>query len=409
MKRAPPSRLRAAASHRRRRRVARGGAPSPVTADAQRERAHGPRDRRPARRRPIPVYGVNSALGANTGKPSRRRSAAYQLRAVRARAVGVGPRHPRDVVRAAMFARAAGMAAGGSGVSPPCSDARRDAQCARASASCRRSARSAPPTLRALAPGAAAGRRRRGRARRRSAAGRRSARARGPRTGDAGGEGRARADQRQCRDGRPAALVLHDAPRARRPRTSPPLALRGLSRQPLDPRSARAGRASRAGPARIARRLVALLEGSALWPDGAAARAGSASFRCVTQVHGAALAASRSRATTSRSSSTARPTARWSSGWRAAVERQLPHAGARARVRRVGSRALPLRGALRCAAAPATSATSGWTRTGRSAHAATWAAWKPSSGARHSPATPPPPRAPGVPTCWLPCSRSTAP
>ena len=67
----------------------------------------------------MPFYGVNSALGANTGKtiPQAERNS-YQLRAVRARAVGIGPRHPRDVVRAAMFVRAAGMACGGSGVSP---------------------------------------------------------------------------------------------------------------------------------------------------------------------------------------------------------------------------------------------------------------------------------------------------
>ena len=66
-----------------------------------------------------PVYGVTSALGANTGKPiAEAERIAYQLRAVRARAVGVGPRHSRDVVRAMMFARAAGMAMGGSGVSP---------------------------------------------------------------------------------------------------------------------------------------------------------------------------------------------------------------------------------------------------------------------------------------------------
>ena len=70
------------------------------------------------------IYGVNSALGANTGKPiPRDQLAAYQHRAVRARAVGVGPVFPTDVVRAMMFARAAGMAAGGSGVSPEVLDA----------------------------------------------------------------------------------------------------------------------------------------------------------------------------------------------------------------------------------------------------------------------------------------------
>ena len=66
-----------------------------------------------------PVYGLTSALGANTGAPlapSERRL--YQVRAVRARAVGVGPALTAERVRAAMFARAAGLARGGSGVSP---------------------------------------------------------------------------------------------------------------------------------------------------------------------------------------------------------------------------------------------------------------------------------------------------
>ena len=70
------------------------------------------------------VYGVTSALGANTGKPipASARSA-YQLSAIRARAVGVGSAHATDVVRAMIFARACGMAVGGSGVSPSVLDA----------------------------------------------------------------------------------------------------------------------------------------------------------------------------------------------------------------------------------------------------------------------------------------------
>jgi histidine ammonia-lyase len=70
------------------------------------------------------IYGVNTALGANTGKPiPPAERAAYQARAVLARAVGVGPPFPVDVVRAMMFARAAGMSVGGSGVSPAVLDA----------------------------------------------------------------------------------------------------------------------------------------------------------------------------------------------------------------------------------------------------------------------------------------------
>ena len=67
-----------------------------------------------------PVYGLNSALGANTGAPlAPGEQGLYQVRAVRARAVSVGPPLGDDVVRAAMFVRAAGMARGGSGVSVP--------------------------------------------------------------------------------------------------------------------------------------------------------------------------------------------------------------------------------------------------------------------------------------------------
>lgn len=66
----------------------------------------------------FPVYGLNSALGANTGAPlSLDEQLQYQVRAVRARAVGVGPPLAEDRVRAAMAVRAAGMVQGGSGVS----------------------------------------------------------------------------------------------------------------------------------------------------------------------------------------------------------------------------------------------------------------------------------------------------
>ena len=65
-----------------------------------------------------PVYGLNSALGANTGASlAPDDQIRYQTHAVRARAVGIGPALPDDRVRAAMFARAAGMAQGGSGIS----------------------------------------------------------------------------------------------------------------------------------------------------------------------------------------------------------------------------------------------------------------------------------------------------
>jgi histidine ammonia-lyase len=71
-----------------------------------------------------PIYGVNSALGANTGQRLDDADlASYQSRAIRARAVAVGTPYDRASVRAMMVARVAGMAAGGSGVSQSVLDA----------------------------------------------------------------------------------------------------------------------------------------------------------------------------------------------------------------------------------------------------------------------------------------------
>lgn len=66
----------------------------------------------------LPIYGLTTGLGAAVDTPLPPEDIAlFQTRAVLARSVGVGPRLPREMVRAAMFARLAGMAAGGSGVS----------------------------------------------------------------------------------------------------------------------------------------------------------------------------------------------------------------------------------------------------------------------------------------------------
>ena len=71
-----------------------------------------------------PIYGLNSALGANTGAMLADDDfEGYQCRAVRARAVAVGPAYETASVRAMQFARIAGMARGGSGVSPEVLDA----------------------------------------------------------------------------------------------------------------------------------------------------------------------------------------------------------------------------------------------------------------------------------------------
>src|ERR1043166_4168088 len=67
----------------------------------------------------VAIYGLNTALGANTGATVAAGDLAeYQRRAVRARAVGVGPAYDTASVRAMMFARAAGLRVGGSGISP---------------------------------------------------------------------------------------------------------------------------------------------------------------------------------------------------------------------------------------------------------------------------------------------------
>jgi histidine ammonia-lyase len=242
-----------------------------------------------------PIYGLNSALGANTGKailePDR---AAYQLRAIRARAVGVGPRHPTDVVRAAMFARVAGMACGGSGVSPdvPKMLVRMLNACLHPVVPSRGSigvADLAPLSHIALVlvgegeaefagrtlPGAQA-----------LALAGLAPIALGAK------DGLALISANAVTVGH-AALVLHDCARALDAlNVGAALSFEAFraNLSPLDPRvqSARPARGQR----EVAQRLTALLDGSGLWSTGAARRVQDPlSFRCVTQVHGAALAA----------------------------------------------------------------------------------------------------------------------
>ncbi len=71
-----------------------------------------------------PVYGLTTGLGATADtRLSHAEMVAYQYRAIPARAVGVGPPLPTDAVRAMMFARLAGLAAGGSGGSEALAEA----------------------------------------------------------------------------------------------------------------------------------------------------------------------------------------------------------------------------------------------------------------------------------------------
>jgi histidine ammonia-lyase len=239
------------------------------------------------------IYGLTSALGANTGRalaPEERRL--YQVRAVRARAVGVGPAMPEDQVRATMFARIAGMAQGGSGVSIGVFRALVDAlnrsvfPCIPAWGSI--SVADMPPlahlALVLIGEGEA------------FIGGRRVP----------GAEALAHAGLTPAalgaKDGLSlfsanavtvgfASLVLHDlADTFGRLDDIVALSFEGFraNLSPLDPRAQAARPAP--GQATVAARIGASLVGSGLLADGAARRVQDPlSFRCVSQVHGAAL------------------------------------------------------------------------------------------------------------------------
>ena len=105
-------------------RVARGGEPVALSLSARRKVATARALVLRLAASGQPIYGLNSALGANTGAVLAHDDLeAYQRRAVRARAVAVGPAYETASVRAMQFARIAGMVRGGSGVSPDVLDA----------------------------------------------------------------------------------------------------------------------------------------------------------------------------------------------------------------------------------------------------------------------------------------------
>ena len=243
------------------------------------------------------IYGVNSALGANTGKPiSKDDLAAYQERAVRARAVGVGPRSPTEVVRAMLFARASGMAVGGSGVSV----AVLDAMLAMLNAGVHPivpslgsigAADLAPLShlfLPLLGQGYAEYRsEEQDGAKALAAAGLQPVRL-------AAKDGIALISSNAATVGH-AALVVRDCADALDAlNVAAALSLEGFraNLSPLDPRAQAAHPAP--GQLAISERLTSLLAGSSLWQPGAARRVQDPlSMRCLSQVHGAALAALR--------------------------------------------------------------------------------------------------------------------
>ena len=244
------------------------------------------------------VYGLTTALGANTGRaipPGE--LAAYQERAIRARAVGVGARLATDAVRAMMFARLAGMAVGGSGISPTVFDALLAMLNAavhpvvpgKGSIGVADLAPLSHMALPLLAEGTAEYR---GEI---LPAAEALSRAGLAPVAFAAKDGLALISSNAASVGC-AALVLHDAVAALDAlNVAAALAFEAFraNLSPLDPRVQAARPAP--GQREVAARLIALLEGSALWSHGAARRVQDpVSFRCVTQVHGAAFAAASS-------------------------------------------------------------------------------------------------------------------
>ena len=244
------------------------------------------------------IYGLTTALGANTGRTiPAGELAAYQERAIRARAVGVGPRLATDAVRAMMFARLSGMAVGGSGVSLAVLDALLAMLNAavhpvvpgKGSIGVADLAPLSHMALPLLAEGTAEYR---GEI---LPAAEALSRAGLAPVALAAKDGLALISSNAASVGR-AALALHDATAALDAlNVASALAFEGFraNLSPLDPRVQAARPAP--GQREVAARLVALLEGSALWSRGAARRVQDpVSFRCVTQVHGAAFAAASS-------------------------------------------------------------------------------------------------------------------
>ena len=70
-----------------------------------------------------PIYGFNTGLGAKSGTALDGDALAFQPQFLRGRDIAVGALMRPDMVRAAMMVRVAGLAAGGSGISPAVFDA----------------------------------------------------------------------------------------------------------------------------------------------------------------------------------------------------------------------------------------------------------------------------------------------
>ena len=252
------------------------------------------------------IYGLTSALGANTGKllkPDGASSATqassdsfsqYQINALRARSVGVGSPFPTDTVRAIMFARLAGMRIGGSGISPSVFEA--------LTAMLNAAVHPVMPSLGSisvadLAPLSAMalpliGE---GRAEYRGAEmdGADALAAAGLEAATLGPkDGLSLISSNAATIGAAAMMLIDVRDAFSRLEHAAALAFEGFRGNlgPLDPRIHAARPAPGQGEA--AARMLSLLEGSALVEPGAARRVQDPlSFRCIAQVHGAALGA----------------------------------------------------------------------------------------------------------------------
>jgi len=242
-----------------------------------------------------PIYGVTTGLGASKDvRISPEDQADFQRLALQGRCVAVGPRFSTDVVRAMLLVRANGMATGGSGVTP----AILDTLIGMLNAGLHPvvpsqgsiGAADLPPLAHLALPLIGLG----------------EAEHRGERL--PAGEALRRAGLQPVALGPKdaialvssnaasvghGALVLWDALEVLEAATvASALSLEGFrgNVSPLDPRVQEARPAP--GQVHVASRLRAILEGSDLWDPGTARSIQDPlSFRCVTQVHGAAKAA----------------------------------------------------------------------------------------------------------------------
>lgn len=103
--------------------VARGGAVVDVSDDVGPRLIHARSALDAAVARGQAVYGYNTGLGAKSSTAVEGDAAAFQLMFLDGRSIAMGEPLPRASVRAAMLARAAGLAACGSGISPHIFDA----------------------------------------------------------------------------------------------------------------------------------------------------------------------------------------------------------------------------------------------------------------------------------------------